>query len=514
MPTVNIPPEHFTNNVKNNYADHRTALIREFLQNSVDAGAKEIHFDFDQDRRTLTVSDDGCGMSLEVLVSALLTMSGSHKEANSVGGFGAAKEIILFQHQEYEVHTCQNGISVGVIGSQLQYEFTGCSLDKNGTTITIKFCDHYDLCEFGCVAIRYLQSCEVDTAIFWNKQKVSSIITKGDLLKSTEWSNIYVRELSYECCEVVVRINGVSMFEPWVSPTKFQVIIELIKPSLEILTVNRDGFTWKYSSELNKLLHEVSVEKNQFGKAYGQHKVWTGGRSSYDDIHLISSDILENCDCKFSDHEINRYTRSIAKFMESAEKDKLSDKDQFREDIRCRAEELDIPNILVEKMIEHADQLMCNHKADFYIQVSGKGFDKIPDHLKPGKWGKRYASLAKLWKHCIRLIMRANGYDYPYTIGWVIDDDESVEAMWKLVGDVNVFYMNPMLTWMRSSNHMHVFYKNLMNAAHEVTHVFYQYHDERFINKYENILHRAICMINRGGNSWWKEYLASKNEVI
>ena len=67
MPTVTIPPSHFINNVKKNYANYKIALIREFLQNSVDAGSHNISFNYQGN--ILTVEDDGCGMTKEILVN-------------------------------------------------------------------------------------------------------------------------------------------------------------------------------------------------------------------------------------------------------------------------------------------------------------------------------------------------------------------------------------------------------------------------------------------------------------
>lgn len=512
MPTVAIPADHFIVSVKRNYSDHRQALIREFIQNSVDAGSKSINIDLDQDNRILTVSDDGCGMSREILVSALLTMSGSHKGPNSVGGFGAAKEILLFQHSKYEVTTAKDGITTAVVGSQLDYDFVDADLDQ-GTVVKVYLHENYgDMRILDDSIVCYLQTCEVDADVMYNGLRYGGL-KRGDLVKELDWANIYVTDLGYNTNMVNVRINGISMFKEWVSETRFQVIVEITKPSLDILTVNRDGFTYQYSNQLRQLMYEISIEKNQFGKAFGEHKVWHGDSSAYNDIELFCDDILENCDQKFNEHKVKHIARWIAKVSKTFADDPAAI-DNLRSEINEHQDYSDIPEELIDHMIERSKQLICGHNADFYIKVSGVGFDKIPDNLKPGNWGKRVQAWARLWKHCIRLVMRANDINGVYTIGWVIDNDENVEAMWSLVSDVNVFYMNPMLTWMRSSNHMHVFHKMLMNAAHEITHTFYQYHNENFVQKYEDMLHRTLCMINRGKNSWWKEYLASKKEII
>lgn len=516
MPTVSIPPFHFIENVKRNYSCHQQALIRELIQNSVDAGASYITINLDIDNMVLVVDDDGCGMDENILVKALLTMSGSYKGPNSVGGFGAAKEIILFQHESYRVDTYKDGCDpVAVIGRQLDYEFASCNRNITGTTVTIDF--HHNYGSLICLEYainEYLSECETDAIIEFNGSIVSGR-SKGELVRELEWANIYVNELPVESHYAYVRINGLMMFREWVNDTNFEVIIEVTKPSLDILTVNRDGFTYDYSNMLKKLIYEISVEKNQFGKAYGESLVWRGINHCYSDVDALFEDFLENCDSKFRESNtkaIERHIGVIANFIKNNDvSNKLALRDKIEENI---SDEEDIAEEIIDYMIERSDILKCDHGANFYIRVTGKGFDKIPEHLKPGNWGKRTLTLARLWKRCIKLVMKANGVDSHYSIGWIIDNDESTEAMWTQIDNINIYYMNPVLTWMRSSNHMHVFHKMLMNACHEITHMYCRYHDERFVIRYENMLHRTICMINKGKNSWWKEYLNSKKEII
>jgi len=522
MPQVAIPATHFTHSVKKNYQEHRSALIREFIQNSVDAGSTKIHFEFDEDNRSLTVQDDGCGMSREILVNALLTMSGSFKGDNSIGGFGAAKEILLFQHFEYRVTTRKDGIVSAVIGRQLDYEFVdGVEIDGDGTVFTILFDKDYDISSFEYTAQNYLSDCETTQEIFWNGNKIDTYSKRGEFIdKGLDWAKIYISPNEYANC-AKIRINGVKMFDVWIGDMEYDVIVEITKPSLEILTVNRDGFVWAYQRQLSNLIYQISVDKGQFGRAFNEHKVWRGSNESYDDVDIDYDCILEHNDKKFAESEMKHFQDSmqaIAKVAKKAVSEIKGDKKevikQLSDTVRKEAEDRNIPNDLIERMILRTNELVCDHDADFYIKVTGKGFDKIPDHLKPGNWGKRTISWAKLWKHCIKIVFKANGISAPYSIGWVIDSDEKVEAMYTENEGINVFYMNPLLTWMCSSNHANVFHKMLMNACHEVAHMTHKHHDEHFIIHYENMLHKALCSITKTKNSWWKEYLASKSESI
>lgn len=74
--------------------------VREMLQNSRDAGAKNISVrveneDANGDFVTLTFEDDGRGMSLETVRKKFLVFGESEKGADALGGFGAAKAAIL-----------------------------------------------------------------------------------------------------------------------------------------------------------------------------------------------------------------------------------------------------------------------------------------------------------------------------------------------------------------------------------------------------------------------------------
>jgi hypothetical protein len=71
-------------------------LIRELIQNALDAGATRIDVDTDfQDN--LTVTDNGSGMEYETMINTFLTLGGSEKDRGKtiVGGFGIAKLAIF-----------------------------------------------------------------------------------------------------------------------------------------------------------------------------------------------------------------------------------------------------------------------------------------------------------------------------------------------------------------------------------------------------------------------------------
>ena len=105
---IKIPSDFFAKALKE-YQDWRFAWMRETIQNSADAGATQIDFQIEsinEEQIKLSVTDNGCGMDITTLRKGLLTLGGSIKDSaaneQAIGGYGYAKHIILFAHQQYQ----------------------------------------------------------------------------------------------------------------------------------------------------------------------------------------------------------------------------------------------------------------------------------------------------------------------------------------------------------------------------------------------------------------------------
>ena len=94
---IKVPDSYFKKD-KHQYNNWPLAFVRELYQNSYDAKASRIDIQTYQDNYGVhyIFKDNGRGMSAETIKNALLTMGGSEKEEDSVGGFGQAKIIIYF----------------------------------------------------------------------------------------------------------------------------------------------------------------------------------------------------------------------------------------------------------------------------------------------------------------------------------------------------------------------------------------------------------------------------------
>lgn len=479
MPVVRFPTEHFTQNVRRCYQNPDTALIREFLQNSVDAGATEISFEIHSN--FMIVTDNGHGMDRNILENALLTMSGTHKGHGAIGGFGSAKEILLFQHECYSVRTQD----LEVNGCNLEYTINDGFDRIDGTKITIKFHEHYKFEEMPFLekAQAYLARCEVKgVSIFLNGKKVVCDTKAGKLFKSLDWCDIHVSNT--QCEYASVRIGGVEMFRPYVSGSSKQVVINVTKPSTNILTVSRDAFTWQFDEELQAVVNDIVVNKRTFGLMKDKTEKFSGSYSF--------EKVMAKIERSFGVDALPKETVSlIAARVRSGDLRGVSD---LINDV--------YPDSTSVRFVED-----CLSGCDFYVSCQ-KNLNKLPKYLDPHHMNDRKVTIAKLWKRCVRLVCMHNNVNINFAVGWVLSDD--VDALYSVVNEVTVFYLNPEVEWLKSSNHRGVWMQMMMTAAHEVAHHYYCSHNEDFMAKYDELLLKT----NLAVKSWWDEYIDAKAKEI
>jgi hypothetical protein len=102
---IDIPQDYFARIAAKEYNDDAgMALIREFAQNSADAGATHVRFDF-MGGNTLRVTDDGCGANERKVRTKLLVPLASEKDGEAIGGFGKAKELLYFGNESWSIET-------------------------------------------------------------------------------------------------------------------------------------------------------------------------------------------------------------------------------------------------------------------------------------------------------------------------------------------------------------------------------------------------------------------------
>lgn len=144
--------------------DVQNVAIKELVQNSFDAVKiahamdssfkGEIHVKNDIYQRTITVKDNGIGMSPEIVQKAFFTIGGSYKGNNvdnrlKSGGLGLAKMAFLFSSEYVEVSTVHDGWKTYVKATPEDIQSDNFQLvvsktdEPNGTEVTVKIPEGY-----------------------------------------------------------------------------------------------------------------------------------------------------------------------------------------------------------------------------------------------------------------------------------------------------------------------------------------------------------------------------------
>ena len=479
---VSIPASHFSKSVKRFYGDPDTAIIREVVQNSVDAGATEIRITVTE-VGTLRVTDNGRGMTEQVVRDGLLTYSGSVKDAGAVGGFGVAKEIILFQHEFYCIRTG----TIQVDGKHLQYSITRDHAPHVGTSITVMFHEDYGFNHdrFVQKAKDYLMTCEAAAAIYVNDTRIAPFKC-GKLVREMPWGRVYTRRTPEAYPYAIIRANGVTMFKHWIGSSKMQVVVEITGKTVDVLSANRDGFAYTVGQSFQELIYELSVDKKTFDRTSVERQVIFLGRPKPPVLEAVAA----------------RGTNLTH--------------DAFRE----LAEVLSLNMETVHSKSAPASTSKDGKKLETTVMTTGFNSDDfvidlgprltLPKWLRPDAWGKRQNRLARLWKRCCQIIIAANApvlHDMSWVIGWTLNPE--TEACHSKNGDgVSVLQINPLHA--RSYDPKTLFFELLRLAAHEIAHRAHQYHDEAFVHHVEALHTAAVVKLD----SWYVEYLSATSTEL
>lgn len=237
---IKFPPDSFYQEAKKEYSDAPTRLIIEFLQNSIDAGARHIHFTFNEEEKTLTIKDNGHGMDQETMVEGLLTFAASIKGDNSVGGFGAAKKLLLFSHDWYEIIS----YCTKAVGKNITYYLSELPEEESilGTQITIKFGDWWKgakTTDEWLAIIKFI----LDNSCIAAKVTFNGVVIP--CLPPTEPSLSNDQFEVRECKEnyIRVRFNGLYMFRyGYTHKGGYYFDVKPHHKSRDVLTQNREGF--------------------------------------------------------------------------------------------------------------------------------------------------------------------------------------------------------------------------------------------------------------------------------
>lgn len=277
---VIIPADYFFKMSMMDYNAPHEALIREFFQNSVDAGCKTFIIFFDDENQEISFIDDGYGMDEEVIRNRLLVMGGSFKpRADAIGDFGHAKILIYFSWGSYEIIT--NSLRVRGKSNRYSIEQLPPAKQIKGTASTIHIEKLADYVKIQASVDGYFASCGTGVRVIAVHLKMDGTIETRDVnqgLKpllqiplSKEAFQTFIGEQvnqdGYGNNYVFVRSNGVLMFRRYCSSLKKPMIVETRLKASSLFTQNRDSFKREYQEQFSDLLSRLSNDNVSMASA-------------------------------------------------------------------------------------------------------------------------------------------------------------------------------------------------------------------------------------------------------
>jgi hypothetical protein len=290
--TIVLPVDHFKGRIKHQYNNPSLAIVREILQNSQDAGASKVEFTFAKNE--FSASDNGKGMTLDDFRSFYLTLGGSKKDSGSIGGFGAAKELLSFAWENW---LCKGqGFVVTGHGastpesrqdsSQKKGFFVGASdkeLDGDKLWFELKA-----LCELSDLSVK----------VFANGEEIKSgrKLRKNQEYKVYDFGTLYVHKGEPNNAEsagyLYVRTRGLFTAKVRMAGD-YVYYLDLTQASSQVLTENRDGIRWNIQDRINddiqalvKNPERVEVKSKSKITVYGSHcstgQGWSHNGGYYD----------------------------------------------------------------------------------------------------------------------------------------------------------------------------------------------------------------------------------------
>ena len=466
---VKVSGEYFLKMAKADYRNYRQALWREIYQNSIDAGSSEIQVSFNKEERSITVTDNGCGMSLEILTEKLLALGGTHKAEGSTGAFGKAKELELFAHKKYIVHTH----NLLLVGSGDNYTITETEDYFDGTSITIYIQEEEDFGYLCDRAKNVAQKIETSTTIYVEGNLIECAYPKGEFRKTLEVGDIYVNEDLHTSSYTQVRMNGIWMFEHYVGPELPYITLELSSDSIQAMTSNRDGLKDDSLRSANEFFHKLAADRKS-SLFPDKELITLKARGTDGEKIQVTDDDISFMERRASATN-EQFLEALAKFYAV----NSMDTDEKLARMRLTAEDVD--------RYDYTQLKFFGFRWDT-IHKFEKGQEKQAHDFLDGSTAKarKAKTLLTMWGETIKQIMIDNRWYHQFTIGFCWDENQAASLEKK--GMELFFYLNPSILEKYSLMNKKLLVRKLRQlASHEVTHLNNEYHDEYFTNNRDGV---------------------------
>lgn len=432
---------------KRDYANWRETWWREAIQNSVDAGARNVSCEVTRNSDgtwRVTCEDDGRGMDEETLTGKFMRLGGSGKrdEGGSTGGFGKAKELLLLPWLSYEIHSR----SVLVVGAGTSYRVEAAQ-DRQGTRLTVTMAADDKTSDVN--ARSFISKCYLPRVAFTvNGDPLSALMRSRRPVEETDDVAIYFnKDVGPSGSRMYVRTNGLCMYDQWLdSSVNGNVIVELKKPSIEVLTANRDGirdrdlrrFLEQFTSRLASDRLAALRTKKRIGRQIfrGDGRIKTGVAADEGSIveELLPMERISSSTRSEPGEEVTSEEAASASqgrlFRELADREIEAAKDSELGGSTISIVSTASANAAMVT-ISSTELLGPNHaeavakqlawRPDFVVDNEVEDF-RVPSSLLPQRMSAKALFLARVWAELVRFVLIQLGSRADYGIGWVIDE--------------------------------------------------------------------------------------------
>jgi len=275
-------------------------------------------------------------------------------------------------------------------------------------------------------------------------------------------------------CELIN--HGLKMFERQVGASLGEIVVEITKKSVDVLTSNRDGLLSQFAREFDEFLSEISSDRKSALKEKNRHhylkligngeiNLTLQGSVVNEQFTVASKMAAEAIDVKHALQKIQQDTPDVYNSYQKA-----SDKQDTLQDLVRKIEFL-------------------GYNPDFWIKY--KGGDIIPSWVNAFLKKRKARFFAHLWTVILKQTMLDNDLFLRFVAGFTFDDEE--EAEYTKLNDQHVFLLNPRKNI--SSKRWQLVWQELRERAiHEIAHRRFTFHDESFIIEMDRL--RRNCWKN------------------
>jgi hypothetical protein len=450
---ITIGPEFFSK-APLDYSNPSFALIREFAQNCVDAPNSDyIAIDFDG-LNTLTVANNGTPMTESILTEVFLSLGGTNKGVNSVGGFGKAKELLCFCHDSYKIESGD----LTVHGSGASYKISrGNYYPGTRTTISLNNNVFHGIeNNIRLLASRmnwsgsfFYNGILLDTKFNAKTKKTIEGLGRVKVLKGGSG--------------VIVRVGGVPMFSDY-GEAGTTVILDLIGDTKSILTSNRDGLRYRYDALLSEFLRSLSTNKRKA-------------------LQETTVEFIEYGDTIFSvRNENENESKAEVKFSQTADVEPVSQVALVASDAERKVasdNRLALPSSDVSATFERGD-----NETGMKFTIRNETGMKIDRSYFPATFGKRSKRLLDEWTNALMKVHKILEITDTFAVGFIFSEDAS--ALYEKRAGIKTYYVSPVSVdkcgTFRTMRSKRLDKHDLLAfATHEVLHgQGYEGHDENF----------------------------------